>query len=463
MRALEDLRDADFGDKRLTRRLLKVVEGLAPDPSASFPDAAQTDASLEGTYRFLNNEAVTPAAILAPHVAATVKRVREAGLAIVAHDTTELSFSTDREGAGPMDDGGRGFFAHFSLAIRADGSRRPLGVVGLRTFVRSDVRRRSHRTHLWPEEERESFRWKVAAKEVGALFPVDRVVHVMDSEADFFALLQLLVDEKRRFVIRLKYNRTVAEDAESPRRLDQKLEEKLDGLEGRLTREVTLASRTTRVAARKQTRRNATRQSRIAKLEFTATAVFLRAPDYLGPAPRLPVHVVHVREPNPPANCEPVDWKLITTEPIENAADIERIVDIYRARWVIEEFFKALKTGCGIEKRQLESVPALHNALAILAPIAWELLLLRSLARDDAHLPATEAFSPTKLQVLQRHKNTRLRRDASVRDAMLAVARLGGHITNNGEPGWLVLGRGYERLLVYEEGMLLAGKDLINP
>jgi len=130
---------------------------------------------------------------------------------------------------------------------------------------------------------------------------------------------------------------------------------------------------------------------------------------------------------------------------------------------VIEEFFKALKTGCAFEKRQLESLPALLNALAVFAPLACELLLLRSLSRAKAPIAASRVLSRTKLLVLQRHKHTRLRPDASVRDAMLAIARLGGHITNNGEPGWIVLGRGYEKLLTYEEGLLLATRDPINP
>lgn len=69
----------------------------------------------------------------------------------------------------------------------------------------------------------------------------------------------------------------------------------------------------------------------------------------------------------------------------------ERVVDIYRMRWLIEEYFKALKTGCAIEKRQLESKHALVNALAVLIPIAWRLLRLRALARENASAPALRA------------------------------------------------------------------------
>jgi hypothetical protein len=463
MQVLDDLRDANFGDKRLTKRLLSLVERLGPDPSTSFPSAARTDAELEATYRFLGNESVTPAGILAPHITATVQRATKAGVVLALHDTTEMSFSTDREGFGPID-GGRGFFAHFALAVRPD-TREPLGVLGLHTYVRKEEGRGKHPERR-PEDERESFRWQHLASDVGALFERDRVVHVMDSEADSFVLLEKLTDAKQRFVIRLKHNRAVV-GGDGELRLD----ETLQGLEGCLEREVILAVRAPRLpkVPEKKGRRNPTRPSRMAKLEFTATSVELKRPEYLGKGPGVRVNVVHVREPNPPAGCEPVDWKLVTTDAIESPQDIARIVDVYRARWVIEEFFKALKTGCAFEKRQLESMPVLLNALAVFTPIASELLRLRSLARATPEACASAAFRNTLLLVLQRHKDTRLRPDATTREAMLAVARLGGHITNNGEPGWIVLGRGYERLLTFEEGMLLAPEVLgtekgrINP
>src|SRR6266496_3447836 len=60
---------------------------------------------------------------------------------------------------------------------------------------------------------------------------------------------------------------------------------------------------------------------------------------------------------------------------------------------------------------------------------------LRQLSRDRAELPANAVLSPMKLALLQRHPDVRLRPDATIRDAMLAIAALGGHIRNNGDPG----------------------------
>jgi hypothetical protein len=151
-----------------------------------------------------------------------------------------------------------------------------------------------------------------------------------------------------------------------------------------------------------------------------------------------------------------VEWTLATTEPIATVADIERIVDVYSARWVIEEYFKAIKTGCAYEKRQLESMHTLLNGLAVFVPIAWRLLLLRTLARDASDEPATNVLTDTQLAVLRATVKPPPPNNATVREAMLAVARLGGHIKNNGEPGWAVLGRGFQKLLAREEGWIAA-------
>jgi hypothetical protein len=127
-------------------------------------------------------------------------------------------------------------------------------------------------------------------------------------------------------------------------------------------------------------------------------------------------------------------------------------VDCYRARWVIEEYFKAIKTGCQYESRQLETAESLLNALAIFAPVAWRLLLLRHLARCDGNATATDALTAKQVQVLKAVAKKPLPAKPTARDAMLAIAALGGHLKNNGDPGWLVLGRGLHDLLLLELG-----------
>jgi len=170
----------------------------------------------------------------------------------------------------------------------------------------------------------------------------------------------------------------------------------------------------------------------------------------------LDINIVRVWEMDPPQGEAPVEWVLFTSEPIDTASQVSQVVDWYRTRWVIEEYFKALKTGCAYEKRQLESREALENALALFLPIAWQLLRLRTLARDASDKPATEALPASQLAVLQRVARRPLPQRPTVRDVMLAVAALGGHLKRNGEPGWITLWRGYEELLTLTAGWDLA-------
>lgn len=452
MHALDEVRWAEFGDRRLSKRLLVLVEKLSVDPSASFPEAAGSDAALEATYRFFRNESVTPERILAPHIASTLGRIGAERAVVIAHDTTEFSFTTPREGLGRVNDAGQGFFAHMALAVSADGARRPLGVLGLHTFTRLHPPKRDKHTENVPETERESYRWKALVAEVEQRLPESvNAIHVMDSEADAYELLEGLLANDQHFVIRLKFDRRIRDDYGDKMRLSERLPE----LQGRFVREVQLSARNAPHHEKRGRKRNAARTSRLATLEFSSTAVSIVAPNSVGPGKSdLDLNVVSVVEVDAPPGVEPVAWLLVTSEPVGSNAEVELVVDAYRARWPIEELFKALKTGCAFEKRQLEGLPALLNALAVFVPLAFQLLALRTAARSDPERPAATLLRKTQLVLLERHKSTRLASNATARAAFLAIAQLGGHIKNNGEPGWIVLARGYQKLLDLEEGAL---------
>jgi hypothetical protein len=456
MHATKEVEGANFGDRRLSKRLVQLVERLVANPTASFPEAAGSDAALEATYRFFGNPAVSPQRILAPHARATLERIKAERLVVVPHDTTEFSFSTPREGLGRINDAGQGFFAHVALALSADGARRPLGVLAVNTFARLEPPKREKHTEKFAESERESFRWQRQVAEVEMMLPPSaQAIHVMDSEADSYDLLANLVQEGRRFVIRLKHDRGVRNEEEERVRLSEILPE----LKGWFKREVPLSARNAPHHEKRGRKRNGGRTTRLATLEFSATTITLVAPASATGKEDLELNLVSVNEIDAPAGTEPVSWLLVTTEPISSILDLELIVDFYRARWPIEELFKALKTGCAFEERQLESLPALLNALAVFVPIAVELLALRTAARTEPERPASALLRPTQILVLERHKTTQLAKNATARAALLAIARLGGHIPNNGEPGWIVLGRGYQKLLELEEGarLVLAG------
>jgi hypothetical protein len=457
--ASEEFAGADLGDERLRRRLMRIADAAAASPGAGFPTMTQSESELEGVYRFLANSRVTPRTILAPHIAATQERAANAAV-IIAHDTTELGFGglMQREGLGlvGMANTRQGFFAHFAVAITADESRTALGVVGLKTFIRDHTRGSIPK----PERDRdpdssESRKWVDVALDAHRAFPT--AVHVMDREADSFTVLARLAGAGARFVIRLCRDKRLEN---SPHLLFETTELLA---QHRLIRSVPLARRRPH-RSKTHRKQHPPRSERVAKLEIRAARVPIPRPKRARYATGYPasidVNVVLVQEVGAPAGEEPVCWRLVTTEPIDTPEQVEAIVDAYRARWRIEEFFKALKTGCAFEKRQLESLRTLVNALAMFSVIAWRLLLLRSVAHATPDCSATAVLTHEQVDVLQRISKmsdpalpqVHMPRSATANDALLAVARLGGHLKNNGAPGWIVLGRGYDKLLLLTLG-----------
>ena len=371
---------ARLPDKRLVARTTTVMRALTTRPGESFPDAMGSEKEMEGLYRLLNNTRVNHPQLLQSHVLSTVERAEATGEVLAIHDTTTAKFpklSVDE--VGELNTGSAGFLAHATLLLDAATQRCPLGVISLQTIHRDPGRER--RNVSGPEcaklDDKESARWIEAVRETEAqLLGRASVVHVMDREGDSYELYARLLGRSSRFVIRGD-DRTCLFDGEHTR-----IKEVLSKQRVVAERDVPLAKRTTRTQAPKSAR--PVREARMAQLTISCCTLTLKAPRYIGtdlPA-RITLNVVHVFEANPPVGQAPVEWFLLTTEPIETDAQLLRVVDIYRHRWVIEEFFKALKTGCLYQERQLESRDALLNALVLFLPIACQLLWLRSCSRN---------------------------------------------------------------------------------
>jgi hypothetical protein len=454
IRFRDEYTGADLGDARRSERLAELGMALAAFPAASFPEALGDGAGLEAAYRFFGNEAVEPAAVLEPHIRETAARCEDRAAVIVPHDSTDFVFTGKRQGLGRMrGHKERGFFAHLSLAVSWDTAREPLGVLGLETWIRG----RTKTSTPWntrlrqTDPDRESTRWLRGVLTVEETVPRTRTVHVMDREADDYQLFSALIAGRHRFIVRSKFDRRLEGDG--------LLGDALSAFATELVRDVPLTKRRQPLFPSAQ-KVHPARDARVAKLAIKAGQVVLQRPNGMkAEVPKhLPINVVVVEELVPPKGEAPVAWRLYTTEPIHDSASLERIVDGYRCRWVVEEFFKVLKTGCGIERRQLESRHALENALAVFVPIAWRVLRHRTLAKTDGGNKASLVLSKLQIQLLRRASKTRLPRALTVEDALIAVAALGGHLKRNGSPGWITLLRGYERLLTLEEGARLVGE-----
>jgi hypothetical protein len=173
----------------------------------------------------------------------------------------------------------------------------------------------------------------------------------MDSEADDYEVLDRLVTAQLRWVIRLSENRLLANAAAGGPR---KLRDFIANCSVLCERDVHLSRRRRQPGGGRK--RGCAREERNATLSISVAQVaFQRPRDSPADSASVTVNVVIAREHNPPAGVEPVEWILATTEPIDTKAQALKVIDLYRARWRIEEYFKALKTGCAFEKRQLES------------------------------------------------------------------------------------------------------------
>jgi Transposase DDE domain/Transposase DNA-binding len=462
IRALsEEFASAQLGDPRRTRRLMKVSDLAERAAGGSLPKQANGDASvLEGTYRLLSNEHIDPEAILNAHHDCTVERASELDEVVVAHDTTALRFGGEvtREGLGPLTDIAQGMYAHFSLALSRSGQ--PLGVLALRVWSRSgEPKPKRHPRDRGREDDRESLRWHEAIHEAAErLASKAQAIHVMDREADSYELLADLREHEQRFVVRVAHDRRL--EKKRGARPQSLLYSALSGMEILLEREVQLSHRATpRGTAAK--RRNPARRARTACLQVRAGSQRIaRGADLLLHLPAvMELNFVEVVEQNPPEGHQPVVWRLVTSEPVSTPEQVAAVVDLYRMRWTIEEYFKALKTGCNFEKLQLESGRALVMALAVYSAVAWRLLLVRWMEREHPQAPASLTLTPVQLTLLASHRRKHNRpwlTPPTNQDVLLAIAALGGHLRNNGAPGWLVLSRGFRDLLLMEAGWHLA-------
>lgn len=453
---MTEFNDVALGDARLSDRLQRIVERIASCPQRSFPDQMVTDAEQEALYRFLANDKVSLENVLSGHVRETCKRIAGRKTVRILHDTSQFVFAGDREGLQLLKGTTKGFFAHVALAVSDDEEREPLGVLGVHPFANEHVLEnreltRAEQTRAKRRKtrgEKKSHRWEKLALQTAAVLPDGtRGIHVMDQEANDYVVFEELLKAKVDFVVRGSAQRMLVGG--------RKVNDALSEQPAHEFREVSVSAR-----SRKSFHRQPIRPARDAQLLVRWAALSLSRPETGTATTRqLTLNVVHVFEPAPPPGEEPIAWTLFTSERVESLEDASAIVEHYRARWIIEEFFKALKTGCAFEKRQLCSLEGLKRAFGIFVPMAWKLLSLRQLGRAETARPAAVVLDDEQqllLRALLAERNRTIPSQPSIRDVMLAIAGLGGHIKNNGDPGWQVLGRGLERFLDAEVGWRLA-------
>jgi len=449
--ATEMFGTCELGDKRRPLRLIKIAEKIAANPSASFPEQMDSWSDLKAVYRLFDAQKVTFAAVARPHWKHT--RAQAKGRTLVICDTTEMDFGCNRqiEGAKPTENGsGRGFLLHNALVVDA-ATEAVLGLAGQAVHYRPEVpssKKKETRTQSLARK-RESDLWGQVIDDVGV--PADGVeyVYVCDRGADSFEVFVHLKQQKSQWVIRardLNRHLRTMDDQTMP------LSDFLEHMELRGTYELHLRARPDQPA-------------RIAKIEVSCGRFFMPLPKHKSPWLKsqspdpIAMNVVHVREVDAPEGAEAIEWILYTSLPVETFSQAWLVIAYYEARWLVEEFHKALKSGTSVKKRQLKDTLRLEPMVALMSVVAVRLLKLKTLAKTEPDRPARTVVPMLWLYMLKAvRKNLSRVHDLTIYEFYREVAKLGGFLgrKSDGEPGWITIWRGWEKLNTLVQGAELA-------
>jgi hypothetical protein len=443
---------AELGNKARTRRLVKAADALARHPGGTLPHKINNPMDLQALYRLMQRPEVTHASVFAAHQAETFRQIDEhEGPLLAISDATELDYSglTTMTDLGQIGNGSRRGYICQNLLIVDPQQRQALGLANQILHKRVKAPPGETKEEIRRRDSRESRLWPEATKPL----PSDRkLIVVCDRGGDTFEQLEHEAKSGRRFVIRSSKDRKVLV-GHMPGGAKKKLYD--------LARSAKAAGQyTVEVAA------TADRPARKATMHYSFVAVRLIPPkqprgDHSQEA--LSVWVVRAWESDPPRGAEPLEWFLLTNEPVKLASQARQVISWYECRWIVEEYHKAQKTGCGIENMQFTHASRMEPMIALQSIVALSLLKLRDASRrpDAQTAPASAIVAEEYIQVLSAWRHGEARPNWTVHEFYFALARLGGHQNRRGDkrPGWMVLWRGWTSLQLLVTGARLECKQ----
>jgi hypothetical protein len=427
--------EVELGDERRQRRAVAVGAALAEASARSLPQQLQSRAATKATYRLMDCEEVTHAALIEPHRQATRQAAQACGPepVLFVQDGSCLDFThrNSLEGVGRIgNDRGQGFCLHSCLALEAQ-SGQVLGLADQRFWARTEPARPESRTQR-ARRRTEADVWAESLESIGPVPEGATWVSVADRGADVYSHLCRARALGWHCLVRACQDRALA-----------------DG--GHLLQQVrTLApmsQRTVRVRAG-----NGRPTDR--ELQVAWGAVQLPPPQRAAAGRGLPpeplaVWVIRVWD-------EGLEWVLLSTLPVEDAQAAAERIDWYGRRWTIEDYHKGLKTGCRIEASQLRTAERFGALLGFAALVAVRLVQLRDRARQAPEAPVAE--SELSQKVVAARLKVAPEAVATNLGFWRGVAQLGGFLgrKGDGEPGWQSLWRGWQELQLLLQGVELA-------
>jgi hypothetical protein len=422
---------------------VQIAAAMHAAPGASLPQQMQSWKATKAAYRFFSNEAYQYADLLQPHWEQTRQMAGQQALVLLVQDLTTLDYTPYEQhiqGLGRIGDNrGQGFQMTSVLAILPQ-PRQVLGLAYQQPFFRKPHPAHETRSQR-ARRAKESDVWVQAVAAIGAAPPGVSWVHVGDRGADIYSFFDACRQQSSDFLVRICQNRRMFTPS------------------GEVSYLKTFASQLP--AADEQILDLPARSgqpARHARLRLAFSPLWLSAGWMNAKGSPMLVWVIRVWEDTPPAGLpEPIEWFLLTSVPTQTLEQAWERVGWYRCRWLVEDFHQCLKTGCQIEKRRLEEATSLLRLLAMLAPIATELLSLREQSRLEPEVPAASRLPDDLLRVVA-HLSGRSPDGMTLQEFWRSVAQQGGYLgrTRDGPPGWKSLWRGWIAIQTLLRGFRLA-------
>jgi len=440
--AQQSFGECELGDARRTKRAVKLAAQVAAHPDGSTPTQTEDWADCTAAYRLFDADDVSFQARAEPHWRCT--RARHGGTWLLIGDTTEIDCGIHRDVSdwGPTGNGcGWGCHRHSSLMIAAD-SDEIVGRAGAELFHRTPVRKRET-LRLKPHRARESEVWGRVIDRVGPPPEGARFSPVFDAGADNCEVFCHRQQQRCDWIVRAAQQPRWVPTAAGRRLplLDLVPAQPLAG-----TDELSLRARGPQPA------RTATIEVRYAPRPMPRPRPATPFSKACGSS-AIPMWVVEAREVGAPAGVEPRHWVLLTSEPVPDFDAAWVIIGWSKKRPLVEDDHTCLKTGCRVPERQSQTSAGLARVTGLLSIVAVRLLPLNSIARTDPDRPAGRVVPAAWLPMLRALRPGR-QAIPTVAEFFRSLAMLGGFLgrRHDGEPGWLTIWRGLDKLILCLRG-----------
>ena len=433
---------ANLGDRRRTKRLTRVAARMAVDPSAGIPGQMESWAEAKAAYRLLDADGVTFEAVAAPHWQRT--RACGPGLFQVLGDTTELDFGIHRQVpdlAPTGNGGGYGFHLHAALVAGAE-DERIIGPAGQRVHYRKPAPA-GENTNQRLRRDRESDVWGDVIDQVGPPAVAARWVHVLGRGADNFDVYCHCRRQRSDWVVRASMLHRKVTDSAGGATVVRDLAASMPEAGG-FTPELR--------ARPEQAARRARLTVRFAAM--TMPVPWHRSRYVRQVATPVPMWLVVVAEVDCPRGTKPIDRVLYASLPVPDLEEAMRVVSYYEKRWLVEEYFKALKSGCKVTERQLKTKGRLEASVGLLSVVAVRLLQLKAHVRTEPDRPAAEVIPPRHADLLKLARGLNGATSLKAGRFYRELAKLGGFLgrKRDGDPGWITIWRGRDKLQLMMRG-----------